>query len=74
MTKFDTILHEAFKLYLVDWKKTKHNSFQPDFYVFKNVIGIYETRQYIEKANENMKLKFRTDKLEKIRKKININQ
>lgn len=69
MTKFDTILHEALKLYLIDWKKTKHNSFQPDFYVFKSVMGIGETMPYILRASDNLKLKFRKDKLEKIRNK-----
>lgn len=67
----DIIYEEALKLYLKDWKKTKHNSFQPDFYVFKCVMGTGEIKPYILKATDLLKIKYRTEKLKKIKNKIN---
>ena len=71
MTKFDTVLKEALRLYLLDWKKTEHNSFQPDFYVFKHVMGIKETMPYVEMAIESLKIKNRVYKLQEIKNELN---
>jgi len=61
---------EALRLYQNDWKKTEHNSFMPDMYVFKNVLDTTETQPYVIKAEELLKLKIRALKLYKIRNKI----
>jgi hypothetical protein len=71
MTKFDTVLKEALRLYLLDWKKTEHNSFIPDMYVFKHVMGIKETMPYVEMAIESLKIKNRVYKLQEIKNELN---
>lgn len=67
----DNILYElALKLYQDDWKKTDHNSFMPDMYVFKNVLNVKESMPYVVKAGEILKLMVRGEKIKKIKKKI----
>jgi hypothetical protein len=66
----DVVMEEALRLYQKDWLKTKHNSFMPDMYLFKNVMNIKIVFPYIAKANESLKIKARTEKLRKIRSKI----
>lgn len=66
----DIVMEEALRLYQKDWLKTKHNSFMPDMYVFKNVMDIKIIFSYIEKANYSLKIKYRTERLKKIKNKI----
>ena len=66
----DFVLEEALRLYQKDWVKTKHNSFMPDMYVFKN-MSVKEVMPYTLKAIESLKIKVRTAKLQKIKEKIN---
>ena len=66
----DVIMEEALRLYLKDWKKTKHNSFAPDLYVFKNVMSVKEVMPYVMISTETIRMKIRIKKLNKIRSKI----
>jgi len=66
----DNIMEEALRLYQKDWLKTKHNSFMPDMYVFKNTMNIKIVFPYIAKANDSLKIKARTEKLYKIKEKL----
>ena len=65
----DDILMEALRLYQNDWKKTYHNSFMPDMYVFKSVLNSDESWTYIVMAGETLRLKLRAEKLKKITNK-----
>lgn len=68
--KDTVIMLEALRLYQNDWKKTKHNSFMPDMYVFKNTLDVKETWPYVVRVQELLKLKIRALKLQKIKNKI----
>ena len=67
----DFVMEEALRLYQKDWVKTKHNSFMPDIYVFKNVMSVKDVMPYIVIAGDTIRMKMRIEKLKKIRNKIN---
>ena len=66
-----SVIEEALRLYQNDWKKTKHNSFMPDMFLFKNAMSVEYTKPYMEKAENILKIKYRAEKLKKIKNKIN---
>lgn len=66
----DAIRKEAFKLYSKTWVKNEHNSFAPDQFIFDNVLGIHITMPFMEKAEQSLMIKHRTEKLKQIKNKL----